>query len=127
MLDLTENVTGKRKLPGFSQNVILDEEAACYLHPLQEMIGYYSEKGNTGDYKRNPRKADHSEFHALTAICFCDPAQNCKTYEEFIEKMGRSSKVHSNILTAPAVIQRKINKLTEVCRYCGSDKRTTET
>lgn len=38
MLDLTEEVTGKRELPGFSGNVIFDEEVICYLHPLHEMV-----------------------------------------------------------------------------------------
>ena len=38
MLDLAEEVTGKRELPGFSENVIYDEEAVCYLRPLHEMV-----------------------------------------------------------------------------------------
>jgi AraC-like DNA-binding protein len=38
MLDLAEEVTGKRELPGFSKNVIFDEEAACYLRPLHELV-----------------------------------------------------------------------------------------
>lgn len=38
MLDLAEEVTGKRRLPGFSENVIVDDEAASYLCPLHEMI-----------------------------------------------------------------------------------------
>ena len=38
MLDLTEEITGKRTLPGFSRNVISDEEAVCYLHPLHELV-----------------------------------------------------------------------------------------
>lgn len=38
MLDLAEEVTGKRELPGFSKNVIYDEEITCYLQPLHEMI-----------------------------------------------------------------------------------------
>lgn len=38
MLNLTEEVTGKRELPGFSENVIVDEEVTCYLRPLHEMI-----------------------------------------------------------------------------------------
>lgn len=38
MLDLTEEVTGKRELPGFSQNVLYDEEVACCLHPLHELV-----------------------------------------------------------------------------------------
>lgn len=38
MLNLIEEVTGKRELPGFSENVIFDEEVTCYLRPLHEMI-----------------------------------------------------------------------------------------
>lgn len=38
MLDLAEEVTGKRELPGFSRNVIYDEEVTCYLRPLHELV-----------------------------------------------------------------------------------------
>ena len=38
MLDLAEEVTGKRELPGFSKNVIYDEEVTCYLRPLHELV-----------------------------------------------------------------------------------------
>lgn len=38
MLDLAEEVTGKRELPGFSENVIFDEEVTCYLYPLHELV-----------------------------------------------------------------------------------------
>lgn len=38
MLDLAEEVTGRRELPGFSCSVISDEEIACYLRPLHEWI-----------------------------------------------------------------------------------------
>lgn len=38
MLDLAEEVTGKRELPGFSENVIYDDEITCYLRPLHEMV-----------------------------------------------------------------------------------------
>lgn len=38
MLDLAKEVTGKRELPGFSENAVLDEEAACYLRPLHDMV-----------------------------------------------------------------------------------------
>ena len=31
-------VTGKRELPGFSQNVISDGEVTCYLRPLHELV-----------------------------------------------------------------------------------------
>lgn len=38
MLDLSEEVTGKRELPGFSQNVIWDEEINLFLRPLHDSI-----------------------------------------------------------------------------------------
>lgn len=38
MLDLTEEATGRRELPGFSRSVILDEEVACCLRPLHESV-----------------------------------------------------------------------------------------
>ncbi|NBH84515.1 AraC family transcriptional regulator [bacterium C-53] len=47
MLDQAEEVTGKRELPGFSENIICDEEIACHLRPLHEMVM----KG-TGEFKK---------------------------------------------------------------------------
>lgn len=38
MLDLAKEVTGKEELPGFSRNVIFDDEVICYLRPLHEMV-----------------------------------------------------------------------------------------
>lgn len=37
MLDLTEEITGKRELSGFSKNVVSNDEAACYMRTLHEM------------------------------------------------------------------------------------------
>lgn len=38
MLDLAEEVTGRRELPGFSRSMIADQEAACCLRPLHESV-----------------------------------------------------------------------------------------
>lgn len=38
ILDLAEEVSGKRQAPGFSQNVVYDDEAACYLRRLHGMV-----------------------------------------------------------------------------------------
>lgn len=38
MLNLAQEVTGKQEPPGFSRNVIYDEEITCYLRPLHEMV-----------------------------------------------------------------------------------------
>ncbi len=37
MADLAEEVTGKRELPGFVENVIRDDEVTCHLRPLHDM------------------------------------------------------------------------------------------
>ena len=38
MLNLSEEVTGKRENPCFAPNVIFNEEAVCYLRPLHELM-----------------------------------------------------------------------------------------
>lgn len=38
MLDLAEEITGKRALPGFSPAVLCDEEVSCYLRPLHDLV-----------------------------------------------------------------------------------------
>jgi AraC-like DNA-binding protein len=38
MLDLAQEVTGNRRLPGFCKNVIRNEEVSCYLRPLHDMV-----------------------------------------------------------------------------------------
>lgn len=38
MMSLAEEISGRRELPGFSENVIRDEEVADCLRPLHEMI-----------------------------------------------------------------------------------------
>jgi len=38
MLDLAEEITGRRELPGFSQNVIFNEEITSYLRPFHELM-----------------------------------------------------------------------------------------
>lgn len=45
MLDLAEEVTGKRALSGFSKNVIFDEEVTYYLRPLHQMV-----MGGSGEF-----------------------------------------------------------------------------
>ena len=38
MANMAEEITGKKELPGFSLNVLPDEEIVCYLRPLHQMI-----------------------------------------------------------------------------------------
>ncbi len=38
MLDLAEEITGERALPGFSPAVLRDEDVSCYLRPLHDLV-----------------------------------------------------------------------------------------
>ena len=38
MLSLAEEVTGRRELPGFAENVVYEEDITCCLRPLHEMV-----------------------------------------------------------------------------------------
>lgn len=51
MLDLIEEITGKRELSGFSQNVLYDDQAICFLRPLHKMIM----NGNNSDFDKEER------------------------------------------------------------------------
>ena len=110
MLDLTEEVTGKRELPGFSENVIFDEEVICYLHPLHEMVM----KGLC-DFGK--------EENLLLLISmliqrYGQPFENCiPECREEIEKACRFMEQH---------FAERIY-LDQICRYAGLSKSTFET
>lgn len=107
MLDLTEEVTGKRELPGFSENVIFDEEVICYLHPLHEMVM----KG----------LCDFGKEENLLLLIFMliqrygQPFENCiPECREEIEKACRFMEQH---------FAERIY-LDQICRYAGLSKST---
>ena len=107
MLDLTEEVTGKRELPGFSENVIFDEEVICYLHPVHEMVM----KGLC-DFGK--------EENLLLLISmliqrYGQPFENCiPECREEIEKACRFMEQH---------FAERIY-LDQICRYAGLSKST---
>lgn len=107
MLDLAEEVTGKRELPGFSENVIFDEEVTCYLHPLHEMVM----KGLC-DFGK--------EENLLLLISmliqrYGQPFENCiPECREEIEKACRFMEQH---------FAKRIY-LAQICRYAGLSKST---
>ena len=107
MLDLTEEVTGKREFPGFSEYVIFDEEVICYLHPLHEMVM----KGLC-DFGK--------EENLLLLISmliqrYGQPFENCiPECREEIEKACRFMEQH---------FAERIY-LDQICRYAGLSKST---
>lgn len=70
-------------------------------------------KGNVEIIKEVREKLYQPEFEDVTVVDFSDLAQGCKTYDEFIEKMGQVQEETLNYLgIAICGPKKKINKLT---------------
>ena len=107
MLDLAEEVTGKRELPGFSKNVIYDEEIACHLRPLHEMVM----KG-TGEFKK-----EETLLFLLSYLI-----QNYgKPFESCIPERGQEIEKACEYMTA-RFTERVY--LDQICRHVGLSKST---
>ncbi len=107
MLDLAEEVTGKRELPGFSKNVIYDEEITCYLRPLHEMV-----MNGTSDFGK-----EESLLLLISALIqnYGQPFESCvPECRQEIEKACEFIRQHLN---------ERIY-LDQICRYAGLSKST---
>ena len=107
MLDLAEEVTGKRELPGFSKNVIYDEEITCYLRPLHEMV-----MNGTSDFGK-----EESLLFLISALIqnYGQPFERCvPECRQEIEKACEFIRQHLN---------ERIY-LDQICRYAGLSKST---
>lgn len=70
-------------------------------------------KGNVEIIKEIREKLYQPEFEDVTVVDFSDLAQGCKTYDEFIEKMGQVQEETLNYLgIAICGPKKKVNKLT---------------
>lgn len=70
-------------------------------------------KGSPEILKAIREKLYQPEFQDLTAVDFSDLAQGCKTYKEFIEKMGQVPESDLQYLGVAICGQKKkVNKLT---------------
>lgn len=107
MLDLAEEVTGRRELPGFSLNVIFDEEVICYLRPLHEMVM----NGSSGFGK------EENLLFLLSGLIqkYGQPFESCiPECRQEIEKACRFMEQH--------FIERIY--LDQICRQAGLSKST---
>lgn len=107
MLDLAEEITGKRELPGFSGNVIEDEEAACHLRSLHEMV-----MAGTGDFGK-----EEALLFLLSYLIqnYGQPFESCiPECRQEIEKACEYMERHF----AGRVY------LDQICRYAGLSKST---
>ena len=107
MLDLAEEVSGKRHLPGFSENIIYDDEAAFYLRRLHEMVM----KGNDDFGKEEILLL----LISLLIQNYGQPFENCiPECSREIEKACEYMEQH---------FAERIY-LDQICRYAGLSKST---
>ena len=70
-------------------------------------------RGTRSIIKQIREKLYQPDFQDLTVVDFSDLAQSCKTYDEFMEKMGRVSESDLQYLgVAICGSRKKVNKLT---------------
>lgn len=70
-------------------------------------------RGDADGIKALRRRLLEAEFSELTVVDFSDLAQSCKTYEEFIRKMGDVSEAELSYFgLAICGAKKKVNKLT---------------
>lgn len=107
MLDLIQEVTGKRKIIGFSENVILNDEITCYLCSLHEQVMKgYSEFGK-----------EESVFLLISLLVqqYGKPFENCMPEcRDEIEKACTFIEQH---------YAERIH-LKQICQYSGLSKST---
>ena len=107
MLDLAEEVTGRRELPGFSKNVIYDDEITCYLRPLHEMV-----MSGSSDFGK-----EENLLFLISALIqnYGQPFERCiPECPQEIEKACEFMRQH---------FSERIY-LDQICRYAGLSKST---
>lgn len=70
-------------------------------------------RGSSEDIRGIREKLYQPEFQELTAVDFSDLAQGCRTYDEFLEKMGQAPEEKLQYLgVALCGAKKKVNQLT---------------
>ena len=108
MLDLAQEVTGRREAPGFPQNVVYDEEVACCLHPLHEMM-------MTGAGPLFEKEESLLLLFSLLLERYCQPFTQCSAEcPEEVERACGFMQAH---------FARRLT-LDQICREAGLSKST---
>ena len=104
-------ITLGKKMPEVVGADVTDQSGSEHLGIIEFPVPIL--RGTRPDIKQIREKLYQPEFQDLTVVDFSDLAQGCKTYDEFMEKMGRVSESDLQYLgVAICGSRKKVNKLT---------------
>lgn len=104
-------ITMGMKMPDVVGNDVIDLDGKMHVGIIQFPVPIL--KGNTEILKSIRIKLFEPQFAELTVVDFSDLAQGCKTYDEFIAKMAKTSESELTYIgIAICGGKKQINKLT---------------
>lgn len=104
-------ITLGEKMPEVVGADVIDQSGNVHLGIIEFPVPIL--KGSPELIKEIREKLYQPEFQDLTVVDFSDLAQGCKTYEEFIRKMGQAPESTLQYLgIAICGARKKVNKLT---------------
>ncbi len=104
-------ITLGKKMPGVVGSDVVDKTGNEHLGIIEFSVPIL--KGNMDSIKAIREKLYEPDFSDLTVVDFSDLAQSCKTYDEFIGKMGTAAETDLNYFgIAICGAKKKVNKLT---------------
>lgn len=104
-------ITLGKKMPQVVGADVMDQSWNEHLGIIESPVPVL--KGSTETIKEIREKLYQPDFQDLTVVDFSDLAQGCKTYDEFIEKMGHVPESRLQYFgLAICGAKKKVNKLT---------------
>ena len=104
-------ITLGKKMPEVVGGDVYDQTGREHLGIIEFPVPIL--KGDAGCIKEMRERLYEPEYEGLTVVDFSDLAQGCKTYDEFIGKMGMTSGSELNYYgIAVCGEKKKVNKLT---------------
>ncbi len=104
-------ITLGKKMPEVVGADVTDQDGFEHLGIIEFPVPIL--RGTRSDIRQIREKLYQPDFQDLTVVDFSDLAQGCKTYDEFIEKMGRVSESTLQYFgIAICGPRKKVNQLT---------------
>lgn len=122
MLALTEEITGKAELPGFSQNVLQDAEAACYLRTLHELVmqggSVFEKEENLILLLSNLMQQYGQAFEYSIPVCSAEIEKACSYMQEHYAKRICLEEICHFAGLSRSTLLRAFTRMKGVTPYC---------